>query len=566
MLVEKFLADNGLRLDDMDYYAAAVDKEDYKILAGGGFKEGVIKCVAVSDDLRGTGVSQQLISHLISEINSSGNDSVKVFTKPSNIDIFKSLGFKVIGESSNALFMENSLNGISKYTKYLSSLRRDGKNGIIVMNANPFTNGHKFLVENASKQVDNLYVIVVEEDKSLFTSEERFKMVKSGCQHLNNVIVCHGSSYIISAATFPSYFIKKADDASRAQIEIDLDVMMRHIIPALNAKIRFVGSEPCDKLTYSYNEAMKKFLPEHNVDVVEFSRLDCDGNIISASSVRNLLFQNRLIEVIKLVPTTSVPYLVAWCACNSLKQELDLTPKPGLVDLIDNGSHYDMNHDIMFESINALRPFFVDLAVNAYNSSLLEVETIKQIGINAENAMLQATRGVNTHRGALFSMGLAIVSACHVLACDDTDNFIESWSKTISSISSKMQGGHDTHGANIKSKYNIKGALEIAQSGYHELVNVWLPFFAEHKDDEYVKTKTLLLIMSTLDDTNVIYRAGYDLAQQVKQESNHLLKHFDVEDLKQMNRRFIDANISPGGAADMLSLTFFLYNFINKYN
>ncbi|MBQ5508153.1 MAG: GNAT family N-acetyltransferase, partial [Muribaculaceae bacterium] len=154
-MVEEFLAKSELRLDSVDYYATVVDRDSLEILAGGGFEKDIIKCVAVSETLRGTGVSQQLISHLISEISSREVNSIKVFTKPSNAEIFQSLGFKTIGESDKALMLENSLEGITCYTKYLQSLKKDGKNGLIVMNANPFTLGHKYLVEQAAKQVDN---------------------------------------------------------------------------------------------------------------------------------------------------------------------------------------------------------------------------------------------------------------------------------------------------------------------------------------------------------------------------------------------------------------------------
>ena len=131
-MVENFLAKSGLRLDDMDYYAAVVDRENYNMLAGGGFKDDIIKCIAVDDSLRGTGMSQQLISHLMSQMNAEGHNNVKVFTKPGNIDIFESLGFKTLGESSKAILLENGLEGLSSYVNYLHSLKRDGNNGIIV--------------------------------------------------------------------------------------------------------------------------------------------------------------------------------------------------------------------------------------------------------------------------------------------------------------------------------------------------------------------------------------------------------------------------------------------------
>ena len=557
-MVENFLAKSGLRLDDMDYYAAVVDRENYNMLAGGGFKDDIIKCIAVDDSLRGTGMSQQLISHLMSQMNAEGHNNVKVFTKPGNIDIFESLGFKTLGESSKAILLENGLEGLSSYVNYLHSLKRDGNNGIIVMNANPFTLGHQYLVEQAAAQVDNLYVIVVAEDKSLFSSEERQAMVEAGCAHLNNVTVCRGSSYIISAATFPSYFIKHASDAALAQIELDLDVTARHIAPALGATVRFVGSEPSDELTRAYNQAMHQQLPQRGIKIVELPRLEKEGSHISASAVRLLLENANLLEAMRLVPSTTLPYLVARLAVNALKQELDLTPKPGLVDTHDNGAHSDMDHSIMLKSIDALRPYFTQLAVMSYSDDVPAATELQQLGIEAEKTMLYATGGVNTHRGALFSMGLAVVAACHAIANGETSNLINRWSNTVASLASKMPGGNGTHGDTIRNEHQVMGAIDLARTGYNKLISNWLSFYSDNRHDENVNYKTLLLIMSELDDTNVIHRVGFDKAQQVKLDARHLLENFSIEALEQMNESFITANISPGGAADMLSLTLFL--------
>ena len=565
-MVENFLAKSDLRLDDMDYYAAVVDRESYSMLAGGGFKDDIIKCIAVDDSLRGTGMSQQLISHLMSQMNAQGHNNVKVFTKPGNIDIFESLGFKTLGESSKAILLENGLDGLSSYVSYLKSLKREGKNGIIVMNANPFTLGHQYLVEQAAAQVDNLYVIVVAEDKSLFSSDERQAMVTAGCAHLKNVTVCRGSSYIISAATFPSYFIKQASDAALAQIELDLDITAKYIAPALGATVRFVGSEPSDELTRAYNSAMHDMLPQRGITVIELPRLEKEGNHISASAVRLLLENGNLLQAKKFVPSTTLPYLVAWLAVNALKQELDLTPKPGLVDTHDNGSHSDMDYAIMLKSINALRSYFAQLAVMSYSDCLPEASQLQNMGIDAEKKMLAATGGINTHRGALFSMGLAVVATCHILATGCSSNFLDQWCKIVASIASQMPGSDNSHGNSVKAQHNVAGALDIARTGYSEMVNKWLKYYCDNCNDEHIKHKTLLLIMCSLDDTNVIHRAGFEMAQQVKQEAAHLLENFSIEGLEQMNQSFIARNISPGGAADMLSLTLFLSTLTKQDN
>ena len=558
LMVETFLAKSDLRLDDVDYYAAVVDRDNYAMLAGGGFEGDVIKCIAVDDSLRGTGMSQQLISHLMSQMNARGHSSVKVFTKPGNIDIFESLGFKTLGKSSKAVLLENGLGGLSNYVNYLRSLKRDGKNGMIVMNANPFTLGHQYLVEQAASQVDNLYVIVVAEDKSQFTSDERLAMVTAGCAHVKNVTVCRGSSYIISAATFPSYFIKRASDAAIAQIELDLDVTATHIAPALGASVRFVGSEPSDELTQAYNSAMHNLLPNRGIDVVEVARLEREGKAVSASYVRQLQAKGELMKIINLVPATTLPYIVAWLATNSLQQELDLTPKPGLVDNNDSGAHTDMDYSTMQRSIDALRPYFTQLAVMSSGDCLPEASILQKLGLDAEKTMLKATGGVNTHRGALFSMGLAIVASCHVLATKCDSEFIVYWSKTVAGIANQMPGSDSSHGNDVKSQHNIMGALDFARTGYDELASKWLKYYCDNCCDEHIKYKTLLLIMCDLDDTNVIHRVGYNTAQQVKRDARQLLENFSIEGLKQMNERFIAQRISPGGAADMLSLTFFL--------
>ena len=562
-MVENFLAKSDLRLDDVDYYAAVVDRDTYDILAGGGFEGDIIKCIAVSDSLRGTGVSQQLISHLISQMNARGHNSVKVFTKPGNIDIFESLGFKTLGKSSKAILLENGLDGLSTYVNYLNSLKRAGNNGMIVMNANPFTLGHQYLVEQAAAQVDNLYVIVVAEDKSLFTSDERLAMVKAGCSNIKNVTVCHGSSYIISAATFPSYFIKQASDAAMAQIELDLDITASHIAPALGATVRFVGSEPTDELTQAYNTAMHHILPQRGIKVVELPRLERGCNAVSASHVRKLLTTDQPMQARDFVPATTLPYIVAWLATYALQQELDLTPKPGLVDSHDSGAHADMDYATMQRSIIALRPYFTQLAVMSSSNILPEASQLQQLGIDAEKTMLKATGGVNTHRGALFSMGLAVVAACHVVATGRSGDILDQWSKTVASIAAQMNGCNGSHGSNVKKQHNVAGALDIARTGYQEATN-WTKFYLHNRNDQHIKHKTLLLIMCSLDDTNVIHRVGYDSAQQVKRDARQLLENFSIEGLKQMNNRFIDQNISPGGAADMLSLTFFLSAIIHN--
>ena len=192
--VERFLADSGLRLEDVDYYAAVTD-DDGNIIAGGGLQGNVIKCIAVGEAARETGLSNKLISHLIAMATQQGADSVKVYTKPDNRTVFQSMGFNIIASAPCAILMENGLKGIGAYTDYLRRVRGNRPDGAaaIVMNANPFTRGHRYLVEQAAKEASTLYVIAVREDRSAFSYAERLAMIQAGCEELDNVTVVEGS-------------------------------------------------------------------------------------------------------------------------------------------------------------------------------------------------------------------------------------------------------------------------------------------------------------------------------------------------------------------------------------
>lgn len=581
--IEAFLKRNGLRFDDMHYYAAVTD-DDGEMIAGGGLKGNVIKCVAVDDAHKGEAIANTLISHLIAHANEEGHSNVMLFTKPKNRQLFESLSFRLLAEAPEAVLMETGIGGIYNTVEALKKIKEEGEvckennqeckkeektnlnittpqhlttttplRGVVVMNCNPFTLGHRYLIEQAAKQVERLFVMVVREDCSLFAYAERKAMVEQGVAHLENVTVIDGSEYAISQATFPTYFLKRLDDAADTQMLLDLDLFRRHIAPALGATVRFVGTEPTDRLTRRYNELMHEVL----TDVREISRLEKDGNAVSASRVRKAMEQGDMSTIRQLVPPTTLPYIIAHLATQALQAELDTTPKPGLVDKDSNGAHRDMDYALMQRSIDTLHPYFVKLALLGCADALPTHTSIRDIGIEAERAMLSATNGVNTHKGALFSMGLAVVAAAHE---KDTDSL----QTTIKALAASFPDTNGTHGSKAKllSKGTtaIKGALDNAREGYEMLFAEWLPFYIERRKERDAHTlhKTLLRIMCDLDDTNVIYRTDLATAEEVKQEARALLDNFSKAALKDMDRHYTTRNISPGGAADMLSLTIFI--------
>lgn len=570
--VEAFLAANGLRLAPLDRYVVVTRDEDGdEILAGGGLDGNVIKCVAVSESARSEGLMNILVSRLIVIAREEGRESVKAFTKPENEGIFKSLGFGLLASAPKAILMENGRGGLPEYKKYLESLARPGRNGAIVMNANPFTKGHRYLVEQAASQVDNLYVIVVKEDRSRFPYVERKAMIEAGCAGLDNVVVCEGSDYAISAATFPTYFLKKLDDATDTQIALDLDLFVNHIARPLGVTVRFAGSEPEDALTRRYNELMAEILPGTSVavvrqarrpiDLVEIPRLEQNGNPISATSLRRALDKGNLKEAMEYIPKSTVPYLVADLAERALRMELDTTPKPGLVDRRDNGAHKDMDYALMSKSISALRPYLTRLAVESAKD--IDPAKIKEIGIEAEKAMLKATGGVNTHKGALFCIGLSVAAASYLAS---TTGSVEAYSfkELVSRAASEIPSARGTHGAEVKRSFKAVGALENARAAYPELFTDWLPYYRSLEGDPFRCHKTLLHIMTTLDDTNILHRRGAEGLAHAEAEAARLLEDFSESGLSSLNKDFIRENISPGGSADMLSLTIFIESIINN--
>lgn len=585
--VEAFLAANGLRLAPLDRYVVVTRDEDGdEILAGGGLDGNVIKSVAVSESARSEGLMNILVSRLIAIAREEGRESVKAFTKPENEGIFKSLGFALIASSPNAILMENGRGGLPEYRKYLESLARPGRNGAIVMNANPFTKGHRYLVEQAASLVDNLYVIVVREDRSRFPYVERKAMIEAGCAGLDNVIVCEGSDYAISAATFPTYFLKKLDDATDTQIALDLDLFVNHIAQPLGVTVRFAGSEPEDALTRRYNELMAEILPgtsvavvrqDHQpdselvegsavrqarrpIDFVEIPRLEQKGKPLSATSLRRALDKGGFKEAMEYIPESSIPYLVADLAERALRLELDTTPKPGLVDRQDNGAHKDMDYALMSKSISALRPYLTRLAVESAKD--IDPAKIKEIGIEAEKAMLKATSGVNTHKGALFCIGLSVAAASNLASATGSVQ-VYSFKELVSRAASEIPSARGTHGAEAKRSFKAVGALENARAAYPELFTDWLPYYRSLEGDPFRCHKTLLHIMTTLDDTNILHRRGAEGLAHAEAEAARLLEDFSESGLSSLNKDFIRENISPGGSADMLSLTIFINSIIN---
>lgn len=196
---------------------------------------------------------------------------------------------------------------LKEYISYIRRYKVKGRRniGCIIMNCNPFTYGHKYLIEYASKNVDHLYIFVVEENRSFFTFEDRFNMVKEGVKEFGNITVLPSGQFIISSLTFPEYFDKEVNQDVKIDATNDLKIFGERIAPALKIKTRFAGEEPIDMITRQYNDAMSTELSKYGIKFVCIPRLKHNQDFISASIVRRKMKNHEIDELKELVPNTT---------------------------------------------------------------------------------------------------------------------------------------------------------------------------------------------------------------------------------------------------------------------
>lgn len=316
--VRGLLKASGLGLDaDVELFATARDASG-RLLACLGLAGDVVKCAASAPEVRGEGVTARLMQRILDEASDRGRTHLFAFTRPGNRAILEGLGFHALAVTDDAVLLENTPFGLSSYVAGLARLRRPGRRiGGVVLNANPFTLGHRYLVERAASECDALHVFVVGEDASAFDAATRLRLVREGIAGLDlgeQVVVHPGSRYIVSRATFPNYFLAREDARASAAAGLDLQLFRTAIAPALGITDRFVGTEPLSPVTAAYNAEMRWWLAEAPLDappiaVHEVARLEVDGESVSASRVRQGLASGDLDAVARLVPGPTLAHL-----------------------------------------------------------------------------------------------------------------------------------------------------------------------------------------------------------------------------------------------------------------
>ncbi len=306
---KNFLKQSGLEADDFVSQIVLVWDND-AIIATGSRDGNLLKCIAVDKARQGEGLTATIITALKKEAFSEGINHLFLYTKPQNKIMFSDLFFYPIAQTDKVLLMEDRKDGINKFLDKFPVDNGSKRTGCIIMNCNPFTLGHQYLIEKASKDCETLYVFIVSENKSRFTTEDRIEMVRRGTAHIPNVKVLPTGPYLISSATFPTYFLDDRENATQIQCLLDIEIFVKYYAPKFNITTRYVGTEPLSRMTNQYNIALKKFLPTHGIELKEIQRLEISETPVSASQVRALIDSQNVETVKLLVPDTTYDYLV----------------------------------------------------------------------------------------------------------------------------------------------------------------------------------------------------------------------------------------------------------------
>lgn len=305
---EQLLQETGLVPEDMPEQAVLLWEGDD--LAATGSRQGnILKYLAVDPAHQGEGLLATLITALRQEAFAQGYRHLFLYTKPANEHLFRDLMFYPVAATDKVLLMEDKPEGVQTFLNTLPVDTCDGTVGAAVMNCDPFTLGHRYLVETAAKECDKFYVFVLSEDKGHFSAADRLAMVKAGTADLKNVTVLPTGPYLISAATFPTYFLKDRDGAEQVQCLLDIAIFCKYFAPHFGISRRYVGTEPLSPMTGKYNAALKEHLPQKGIAVRELPRLEKADTPVSASAVRKALAEGDLDTLCSLVPTTTFEHL-----------------------------------------------------------------------------------------------------------------------------------------------------------------------------------------------------------------------------------------------------------------
>ena len=312
--LDRLLEREGIVRDPhLDYTLGLYDGEG-RLIATGSCWRSTLRCLAVASEHRGEGLMATVVSQLLRVQAERGNDPVFVYTKPENAALFADLGFSEIAGMKDAVFLENRKDGfaawLSGVAAQLEAVQGKAETAAVVMNANPFTRGHRYLLERAAEENDRVLLFLITEENGAIPYAVRKRLVEDGIRDLPKVTLIPAGPYIISHATFPSYFLKSEETVVRAHAELDLAVF-RKIAAALGISRRYVGEEPLSRVTALYNEIMARALPESGVECRIVPRLEICGEPVSASAVRQAIQNGDRERVRTMLPESGCAYFLS---------------------------------------------------------------------------------------------------------------------------------------------------------------------------------------------------------------------------------------------------------------
>jgi [citrate (pro-3S)-lyase] ligase len=318
-IIKDFLVGLGFDYvpEEVDFTMIIYNLND-EVIGTGSLKRKTLKYVAVAPKFRESTAFSLIVTTLSSKVLEKFSRCF-VYTRPETAKMFQSLGFSLIA-TAEPLFsvLEFGYESIKDYQNYLLANKADTKTdkvAAIVVNCNPFTKGHKYLIEKAAKENEHLYLFVVNENLSVFPFETRWNLIKEGIKHLDNVSMLNSGQYIVSGGIFPNYFLKNEswNDVSQKQAEVDVRIFADYIVPVLNITYRYIGTENYCLTTASYNTEMHRILPEAGVKVVEVERMALGDalNYISASKVRAAIKEDKLDQILDFLPEVTREFLVS---------------------------------------------------------------------------------------------------------------------------------------------------------------------------------------------------------------------------------------------------------------
>nr|WP_225428727.1 [citrate (pro-3S)-lyase] ligase [Levilactobacillus suantsaiihabitans] len=289
--------------------------EQGSLIATGSVAGNVLKYVGVCNKFSTQGSHfNSIVSALMNLLAQRGIFHLFVFTKVKYSASFQHVGFHELAQTDLGAILETGDTDVNDYVRRVEKVATERRLlpakrvGAIVMNANPFTLGHRYLVEQAAQENELVYVFVVSDDVSLFTTAERLALVKQGTQDLKNVVVVTGDQYMVSYVTFPAYFLPTADEAIQFQTTLDARLFRDQIAPALQIQTRYLGSEPISRTTGIYNQVLQAELPP-SVDVKVISRLTHGDQVITATRVRQAIAENQAASVLDWLPANTADFI-----------------------------------------------------------------------------------------------------------------------------------------------------------------------------------------------------------------------------------------------------------------